>query len=380
MDNLTVAVLGGAGAMGRIAVRDLFQTSPFEIVVADYHADRAREVASSYAWCRVREAGVDVTDVGATARLLEGCFAVVNAVQYQLNLHVMEAALAAGAHYVDLGGLYHMTLQQLDWHRRFEERGLLALLGMGGAPGTTNLLAVKAAQGIQELREIHIRLAALDSESEGLDASYSIQTILEEAARPTAVWTDGRLTFVDPLTPGGEVEFPPPIGVRNPTLTLHSEVATLPASLGLQECTFGIDFGRGLTSSLRLLKEVGINSFEPVRVGPAEVVPHEVLLAVLRRTVRSGPATPPRESFEVLRAIARGVADGQPVERVADCRVTGRPEWDMGLDMDTGCPPSIAVQMLARGDLTARGALPPERAVPLEPYFAELERRGMRVT
>ena len=51
----------------------------------------------------------------------------------------------------------------------------------------------------------------------------------------------------------------------------------------------------------------------------------------------------------------------------------------MGIDVDTGCPPSIAMQMILRGEITARGVLPAERAVPPEPFFAELRKRGMSV-
>ena len=40
----------------------------------------------------------------------------------------------------------------------------------------------------------------------------------------------------------------------------------------------------------------------------------------------------------------------------------------------------LAAQMLASGAITARGVLPPERAIPTARFFDELARRGMRVT
>jgi saccharopine dehydrogenase-like NADP-dependent oxidoreductase len=55
------------------------------------------------------------------------------------------------------------------------------------------------------------------------------------------------------------------------------------------------------------------------------------------------------------------------------------PAWGFGIDVDTGCPPSIAVQMIARGEITLRGALPAEQCIPTVPYFAELAKRNMRV-
>ena len=70
--------------------------------------------------------------------------------------------------------------------------------------------------------------------------------------------------------------------------------------------------------------------------------------------------------------MVRGRKDGQDVEEVLDCHVPGMPKWSMGVDVDTGCPPSIAMQLLLAGDITARGAIPAEVAIPPEPFFREL--------
>ncbi|MBI2892883.1 MAG: saccharopine dehydrogenase NADP-binding domain-containing protein [Deltaproteobacteria bacterium] len=380
-------VVVGAGAMGRITVKDLFETARgFRIVVADYDRSAAHKLARSFASPRVRAAQVDVTDVAATTRLLKGAFAVVNAVQYQHNVPVMKAALAAGAHYTDLGGLFHVTRKQLEWHARFRKKGLLALLGMGAAPGTTNLLARDAADRMDEVHEIHVQVGGVDlaaaSGSSPMGSSYSIQTILEEASRPAAVFTGGRFRFVPPMSGVKDVLFPDPVGLRRPALTIHSEVATLPLAYrrkGLRECTFAIAFEEELTDRLRFLRAIGVNSLEPVEVGRKKVVPQEVLLALLRRMPKPSASTEPPKQYEVIRAVVRGVMGGHAVEETIDCHVTGMPGWGFGIDVDTGCPPSIAVQMIAAGEITARGVLAPERAVPCEPYFAQLSRRGMTV-
>jgi saccharopine dehydrogenase-like NADP-dependent oxidoreductase len=40
-------------------------------------------------------------------------------------------------------------------------------------------------------------------------------------------------------------------------------------------------------------------------------------------------------------------------------------------------PLSIGAQMIARGDIEARGVLPPESVIDPEIFFAELEKRGI---
>jgi saccharopine dehydrogenase-like NADP-dependent oxidoreductase len=44
--------------------------------------------------------------------------------------------------------------------------------------------------------------------------------------------------------------------------------------------------------------------------------------------------------------------------------------------VSTAAPAAAAVRLLARGSLTATGALPPERCVEPDELFAELETRG----
>jgi saccharopine dehydrogenase-like NADP-dependent oxidoreductase len=73
------------------------------------------------------------------------------------------------------------------------------------------------------------------------------------------------------------------------------------------------------------------------------------------------------------------VRDGVRIEETLDCHTPGIRAWRAGIDVDTGCPPSIAMQLLLAGEITARGVLPPEQAIPVEPFFAALARRGMRI-
>jgi saccharopine dehydrogenase-like NADP-dependent oxidoreductase len=387
-----VVVLGGAGAMGRITIRDLFETAPrdWRIVIADYNEEAAVRLARSYKSPRVTGVAADATDVRATARLLKGAFAVINAVQYQHNVAVMRAALAAGAHYMDLGGLFHVTRQQLKLHAEFRRSGLLAILGMGAAPGIVNLLARSVADELDSVEEIRILVGSVDRTPgrtpTALGTSYSIQTVLEESTLPAAVFTRGRFRFVEPMSGAIEVRFPEPVGLCRPAYTIHSEVATLPltyAKKGIKEVSFRIAFGEDLDGKLRFLRALGLSSDEPVKLGRTAVVPRELLLLLLKQlpappAPRKTPPPPPEE-YEVLRAVVRGAREGRSMEEIVDCHVPGIRAWGLGIDVDTGCPPSIAVQMLARGEITARGALPPERAVPVEPFFRELAARGMSV-
>jgi saccharopine dehydrogenase (NAD+, L-lysine-forming) len=376
--------------MGRITVRDLVETcAPSdEIVVADWELDRATALVADLRAPdrpRLRAVRVDVGDRDGAVRALAGAFVVVNAVQYQRNLEVMEIALALGAHYVDMGGLFHVTRQQLALDERFRAAGRTALLGMGAAPGIANLLARHGAEQLDEVREIHLRVGGADTTryegAPALPVSYSLKTILEEFSTEPAVFTKGAFTFVPPMSGAAPHRFPAPVGLRRPMYTIHSEVATLPLTYrdrGIREVSFKIAFDPEFVDRVRFLRDLGMASAEPIDVGGVKVRPIDVANRVAMGQLPAKVVGRLRQ-YEVVRAVVKGTRQGRKVTWVVDCHTKGMPEWGIGLDIDTGSPPAVAAQMLAAGEITTVGAVPPEVAVPCKPFFARLRRRKLRL-
>jgi hypothetical protein len=58
----------------------------------------------------------------------------------------------------------------------------------------------------------------------------------------------------------------------------------------------------------------------------------------------------------------------------AVCKETTR---DLAQYSNVGIPLSIGAQLIAHGQVTGEGVLPPGRAFPTEPFFAELAKRGI---
>lgn len=377
-----VVVLGGAGMMGRITVRDLARTAgrSLEVVVADRDLGPAKGLPAA----RVK---VDVTDPRSLARVLKGAFATIASLPYRFNLQVMRGALAAGVHYVDLGGLFHETRRQLRLDRAFREADLTALLGIGSAPGIVDVLAVHAAEGMERVDEVHCQVGSVDRTKwkvppPPLGFGYSPDTLLDEFLLPSAVLRRGKLAFVPALDPAERVtvRFPPPVGELALDTTLHSEVAQLPlafARRGVKEVTFRQGFEQAFVDRLKFLVELGLIDTAPL--DGTGLTPRQVFLSLLRRFPAPAPRGKPWR-YEVLRALVRGRRGGRAVEVAADCHAGPAAGWGIGPDIDTGAPPSIAVQMLLSGEVTRRGVTVPEVAVPVQPFIRELRRRGMKVT
>jgi lysine 6-dehydrogenase len=367
---MRVAVLGAAGQMAQVVLRDLLEFHPdVEITAVDRRPPATGDP-------RVRWAAVDVTDESATARLLDGHDAALNCVTYYLNVAVMRAALAARVPYTDLGGLYHGSLQQFALDGAFREAGVPALLGMGSTPGITNAMAGALARRLDRVDEIDVRVAAIDGAADGpLPVPYALDTVLDEFCLPPMVFEGGRPRAVAPMSGLEDVDFPDPIGRVAAMSTLHSEVAMFPRSFpGLSGASFKVAFDPEFVRKMRFLVELGFASREKT---VRDVTPREMLLALAARL--RAPGGPPADC-DALLVVVRGERAGEPVELRAECVVHPHPEWGLPAGaIDTGCPLAIAGAMLAGGEIAGAGVLCPELALPFERFFAELRRRAIEV-
>jgi saccharopine dehydrogenase-like NADP-dependent oxidoreductase len=379
-----IIVLGGAGAMGRIAVRTLTEYEDIDqVTIADYNEDRAREVASALNSSKIQVRQIDVNDPERLSTLVRGAGVVLNAVEYVFNLPILKACIQEKVHYADLGGLFHVTRKLMDMSAQVEAAGITAVLGMGGTPGITNLLARAAVEKLDRVDSIKVQLGCSDDtpSTAPLVAPYSIRTILDEFTKQPQVFQDGVWYPQQPLTGQEELIFPLPVGRATAIYSLHSECATFPVSFrdkGIRHVSFKIAFPSDFLTKLKFLVDIGFGSDEPINVRGAKVSPREVLARLLEMAPVED--VEPRDC-DVLRVAVVGLAGGQQVEITNQVVVLPYPRWGIGAGaLDTGTPLAIAGRMLANGEVTRRGASGPELCIPVQPFFKELARFDMRVT
>jgi saccharopine dehydrogenase-like NADP-dependent oxidoreductase len=366
-----VFVLGGYGEMGKVAVIDLFETcKDCEIIVGGHNLEKAKAFAKKFHSKRVKAVFADAENVKQLAKALKGSVVVINAVQYYYNLHVMKAALAAGVHYIDLGGLFHMTRKQLKLHKEFKRKNLLAVLGMGATPGITNVMAAYGAKKFDKVNEIHIAFADKDwtKYDKPFVVPYSMYTVFDEFTKPPAIFTKGKLKFVEPMSGYKYIPFPKPIYKANCFYTLHSEVATLPSSFKLKECSFRGGFDPDFVAKVKFLIDAGFASKEAI----------DFTVKLLNRFIPSEKIK--INDLEYLRVELKGIKDGRKQARVVYCKAVTNKKWNISAgSWDTGVPPSIVAQMLLKKQIDARGALPPELCIPQKIFFQELQKRNIEI-
>ncbi len=342
---MRTALLGAAGIIGREIARGLAKTTP-DVLLCDV---REKAVTSLAHELGAQAATVDVTDVASTTRAIRGRDLVVNATLYYHNPEVMEACLAVGANYLDLGGLYHTTRTQLRMHRRFEKEGLLAVLGCGKAPGMTNVLAATGAKSFDRVEAVRLRSGRrpLEETSEAR-LPYSAQTLFDEFTLRPVVLEHGRLKEIEPLSRREVVRHPEPFGEIEYVTTLHSELATLPRFLGkgVRTMDFQVALPTATVDLMERLILLGFASRDVVHVDGASVAP---------------------------RNLAVGREDGHPT--TAFLRVTGD-ETQNG----TALAALSAVDLLRRRKIRGTGVHPPESIVPAKDFLLALRSHRLGVT
>ena len=364
----TIGILG-LGSMGKIIAKDLAETYNRKVIYL------ARDVNSVKNLAKKNNAEIRYADVSkpkTLAKAFKNIDVVIHAVHHEFNLNVMKACLKSKTNYIDLGGLYHYTKKQLKLNKQFKKNNLTAILGIGASPGITNVMAKYASRFLNKIESIEIKIGFKDfstyKQISPLSASYSIQTILEEFSWKPAIFVNGKIKFVEPISGREEYNFPEPIGMQKPQYTIHSEIATLPYTLKAKNVSFKIAFDDEFVDKIKMLKENGFISDEKIKIGEDEFNIKEVSAEILKKL----PKTIPEKINQC--EIIRVIVSSENKKIIMDAKISGET-----IDKDTGVPPSIIAQMIVDGKITNKGVFPSESIILEEDFFKELAKRRIYI-
>jgi saccharopine dehydrogenase-like protein len=223
----------GAGATGSLLAQ-LLERQGHTVWCGDRDPERGRRFLGKRGTIAVTE--VNARNLHGIVRAARGCNLIVNASASVFNQIVMRAALRLRAHYVDLSS--HLTrnpfkAEQFAFAKRFEEKNRTALINAGAAPGFTNLLCKRAAEMLDEVESIHIRLYE-SSESDDPISQWSPEVTFDEAISNPRVYRHGKFRMGKRFAELEKFRFADPIGSANVVLAAQDEVATVPYLIRLK--------------------------------------------------------------------------------------------------------------------------------------------------
>ncbi len=377
---MKVLILGGYGAMAQSTVPDLLESPGVERVgIAGRSLEKAKAFAKTFHDDRAVPIAIDARDKGALVKELKQWGAVINSTWYEFNVPITEAAIQAGVHYVDLGGLYHQTLAQMQLDRKAKDAGVACILGTGSTPGTMNVLGMYGASKLDKVHKIMLRSsgAVVSGGDPNLFVPpYAIRTVFDEFTMDAPILRDGKIKFVPALSGLERSEFPPPVGTVEGYYTIHSELATMPKTIGksLRELDFIVAFPPDFTQTMATLVRLGLTGHDPLEIDGAKVRPYDATATAIDSLPKPKE---PEMDVDIQRCVVIGEKDGNPVTLRYEAVTWPHKRWQVGGGVaDTGVPPSIAAQWALNGNVKLRGTIPPELAFEPLPYFKELSSRG----
>ena len=377
---LDVLILGGYGAMAQSTVPDLLSARDVNRVgIAGRSLAKAKGFAKATHDDRAAPIAVDGRDSAALVRELRNWDCVINSTWYDLNVSIMEAAISAGIHYCDLGGLYHQTLRQLALDARAKDAGVTCVLGIGSTPGTMNVMGMYGASKLDRVEKVMLRSSGAvvsGGEPGKFVPPYAIRTIFDEFSLEAPILRKGKIRFVPALSGLERSEFMPPVGVVEGYYTIHSELATMPKTIGkgVQEMDFIVAFPPEFRETIATLVRLGLASREASVVEGTTVRPYDVTSTVIDALPKPKE---PELDVDIQRCVLIGERDGNPTTLRYEAVTWPHKKWNVGGGVvDTGVPPSIAAQWMVKGLIQDRGVLPPEVAFEPVAYFKELSARG----
>jgi saccharopine dehydrogenase (NAD+, L-lysine forming) len=384
---MKVLVVGTGGVGGAVAAvakrRDFFERMTF----ADLDPARPQALVEREGDERLAAAQVDASDREALIGLLRetGADAILNAADPRFNPPIFEAAFEYGCTYLDMA----MTLSspgvllgdmQFAAAGEWEERGLLALVGIGVEPGLADVFARYAADHLfEEIDEVGVRDGA-DLIVEGYDfaPTFSIWTTIEECLNPPLIWEKERGFYTtEPFSEPELFEFPEGIGVTECVNVEHEEVVLVPREIDCRRVTFKYGLGTEFIDVLKTLHKLGLDSTEPVKVRGVEVAPRDLVAAALPDPATLGDRMRGKTCAGTLVTGKRkGGGEGAVyLYHVADNERTMREYGHQAVVLQTAINPVVALELLAAGTWEGKGVLGPE-AFPPDPFLELLADYG----
>lgn len=379
----------GAGAVGTVSALKFAQEAMLEkLVIADAVSARASLLADRLNDPRVTAISLNAGDRAAVVGSLRqfGITLVLNAALPATNLDVMHACLAAGCDYIDLAsagtdadGIPKMD-DQFALDAEFKAAGLLALLGMGADPGTTNVYAAYAAKHLLDVvTELRVRDGdnSICTGHDGFLAAFSPWVMIDECLCKAVAYRGGRYHLEEPLTGLEQFDFPE-LGMLNCYYVDHEESKTLPRFFpGARTIDFKLCMDDVTVETLRVMKRLGLSSKDRVMVGNQLIAPRDLVVSLLPQ---------PKDLAGRMRGktcvgtLAKGFKDGQAkayyTYNVTDHEAVFAELGVQATAYQTGIPPVIAARLIAQRIWRGTGVMSPEQFDP-DPFLEQLASEGM---
>ncbi len=388
-----VLMIGAGGVGGVVAKKCAQNDSVFtELMIASRTKAKCDKIAAEIkqyfpnSKTVVTTAQVDADDVSALVKLIgeyQPKMVINVALPYQ-DLPIMDACLETGVHYLDTANYEPKDLAKFEYswqwayQERFQNAGLMALLGSGFDPGATNVYsAYHAKHHFDEMHYMDIVDCNNGSHGKAFATNFNPEINIREITANGRYWENGAWIETTPLEISQDIYYPR-VQTRKSFVLYHEELESLVKHYpSLKRARFWMTFGEQYIKYLSVLETVGMTSIEPIRIKGVDIAPIEFLKAIL----------PAPESLAAnytgqtcIGVQIKGIKDGKPkthfIYNVCDHAETFKEVQAQGISYTTGVPAMIGAMLMLENKWMKPGVWNMEQFDP-DPFMAAMNKWGL---
>jgi saccharopine dehydrogenase (NAD+, L-lysine-forming) len=279
------------------------------------------------------------------------------ALPYQ-DLHIMDACLETGVHYMDtanyepLDEAHFEYSWQWAYQEKFKQRGIMAVLGSGFDPGVTNVFTAYAQKHLfDEINYLDILDCNAGSHGHAFATNFNPEINIREVSQVVRHWENGTWIETPAIIEEGSIHFSfdyPVAGAQESYLLYHEELESLAKHIkGLKRARFWMTFSQNYLNHLRVLRNVGMTRIDEVEYEGQKIVPVKFLKALLPEPASLGTKYTGKT---VIGNIITGKKDGKIITRyiynVSDHEEAFRETGTQAIAYTTGVPAMIGAMMM----------------------------------
>ncbi|WP_026994229.1 saccharopine dehydrogenase family protein [Flectobacillus major] len=382
----------GAGGVGNVVAKkcamnpDVFS----EVVLASRTKKKCDAIAEECAKIGlptpVQTAQVDADNVPELVALINQIkpWMIINvALPYQ-DLTIMDACLETGVHYMDTANYEPKDVAKFEYSwqwaykERFEQAGLMALLGCGFDPGVTQVYTAYANKHhFDEMHYLDIIDCNAGDHGKAFATNFNPEINIREITQDGRYWENGEWVEIPAMSIHKPIDYPG-IGPKESYVLYHEELESLVKNFPtLKRARFWMTFGQQYITHLNVLQNVGMTSIEPIKFQGMDIVPLEFLKAVLPEPGTLG------ENYTGETSIGcqiKGIKDGQEKTYYVWNNCKHQDCWKevqaQGVSYTTGVPAMLGAMMMITGEWFKPGVWNCEEMNP-DPFMAMLNIHGL---
>jgi len=385
----------GAGAVARVTAHKCAQVPEYfkEIMVASRTLSKCESIKKRIKETLGRDisiASIDADNVNALVSLMEDFKPelVINlALPYQ-DLHIMEACLRAGVHYLDTASYESEDFASFEYswqwayHEKFKERGIFALLGCGFDPGVTNAFAAYAQKHFfDEINYLDILDCNGGTHGYPFATNFNPEVNIREISQEGRYWEEGKWITTPSILEESCVRITfnyPIVGPKQSYLIYHEELESLVLNLkGIKRARFWMTFTDSYLTHLRVLKNVGMTRIDEVEYDGHKIIPLRFLKSLLPDPMTLGSHY---KGKTVIGNLMTGKKEGKTITRyiynVCDHEEAFRETGVQAVAYTAGVPAMVGAMMITGGIWQGAGVYNVEQLEP-DPFLEALSLYGL---